>query len=192
MGLHRSVSRLLEDSRAAELTYAEVGATADEELPPGYGRLRRQAVVGHGPRDFQRAQACLMTWRMHTRAGVRVSATAPVAAPGTVVVLAAGVRPFQVLAPCRVVYLVSEAHRQGFAYGTLPGHPEIGEESFVVQPLDDGTVVLDIRAFSRPGAWYARLGGPLTRLTQRLVIERYVSALSRDTRQQRHPPAADT
>jgi uncharacterized protein (UPF0548 family) len=30
--------------------------------------------------------------------------------------------------PCRVVYVVDEPRRAGFAYGTLPGHPEIGGE----------------------------------------------------------------
>ena len=33
-----------------------------------------------------------------------------------------------VRAPCRVVYVVDEPDRRGFAYGTLPGHPEIDGE----------------------------------------------------------------
>ena len=38
-----------------------------------------------------------------------------------------------VRAPCRVVYVVDEPDRRGFAYGTLPGHAESGEERFVVR-----------------------------------------------------------
>lgn len=41
----------------------------------------------------------------------------------------------RVLASCRVVYLLEEAGeicRSGFAYGTLDGHPECGEERFQV------------------------------------------------------------
>ena len=37
-------------------------------------------------------------------------------------------------APCRVVYVIDEPDIRGFAYGTLPGHPESGEERFVGAP----------------------------------------------------------
>ena len=46
--------------------------------------------------------------------------------------------PFSVKAPARVVYVINEKKRKGFAYGTLAGHPEPGEESFVVELADDG------------------------------------------------------
>jgi uncharacterized protein (UPF0548 family) len=44
--------------------------------------------------------------------------------PGTDVLAHLG--PIRV--PCRVVYVLDEPERRGFAYGTLPGHPESGEE----------------------------------------------------------------
>ena len=34
------------------------------------------------------------------------------------------------LAPA-VVYIIHEPDRQGFAYGTLPGHPESGDEALM-------------------------------------------------------------
>ena len=37
-------------------------------------------------------------------------------------------------------FLVEEANRFGFAYGTLSVHPEQGEESFVVSRDADGSV----------------------------------------------------
>jgi uncharacterized protein (UPF0548 family) len=83
------------------------------------------------------------------------------------------------MAPCRVVYRVDEADSQGFAYGTLPGHPERGEEAFIVQLRPDGDVRLVIRAFSRPASALARAGGPLTRKAQAVVTDRYVRALRR-------------
>ncbi|HEV8560641.1 MAG TPA: DUF1990 family protein [Actinophytocola sp.] len=43
-------------------------------------------------------------------------------------------------APGRVVHVVEEEHRRGFAYGTLPGHPECGEEAFLLERHADGTV----------------------------------------------------
>lgn len=42
-------------------------------------------------------------------------------------------------APCQVVYVLDEPDRQGFAYGTLPGQPESGEEAFVIERADDDT-----------------------------------------------------
>jgi uncharacterized protein (UPF0548 family) len=72
---------------------------------------------------------------------------------------------------------VDEPRRVGFAYGTLPGHPESGEEAFVIEHVQDDDVVLHITAFSRPATWYARLGGPAARAAQDLITRRYASAL---------------
>ena len=57
-----------------------------------------------------------------------------------------------VRAPCRVVYVVDEPDRRGFAYGTLPGHAESGEELFLVRydPATD-EVYAEVTAFSRHG-----------------------------------------
>jgi uncharacterized protein (UPF0548 family) len=72
---------------------------------------------------------------------------------------------------CRVVYAVVETgpvSRFGFAYGTLPGHVESGEERFLIEwdRGDDG-VWYDILAFSRPNHLLTRLGYPLVRRAQK-------------------------
>ncbi len=55
---------------------------------------------------------------------------------------------------CRIVYVVNEVGlvaKFGFAYGTLPGHVESGEERFQVEwNRNDNTVWYDLLAFSRP------------------------------------------
>jgi uncharacterized protein (UPF0548 family) len=58
----------------------------------------------------------------------------------------------------------------------LPGHPERGVESFVVQRHADGSVVFTIQAVSRPASLLARIGGPLTRRAQLTMIDRYLRA----------------
>src|SRR5262249_23038942 len=78
--------------------------------------------------------------------------------------------------PCRVVWARQDETTIGFGYGTLPGHPECGEEAFVVTRADDGSVLLDIPAFSRPAACYARAAGPLGHLLQSIVTDLYVRA----------------
>ncbi|WP_306209891.1 DUF1990 family protein [Actinoplanes sp. RD1] len=157
----------------AGLTYDEVGATRAETLPPGYGHMVRDTVIGHGSGVFARAAEGLFTWQMHRRAGLRVPAGADRAAPDVVVVL----RALVLRIPCRVVYTVETDTCRGFAYGTLPGHPEQGEEAFLVHLLPGGAVRARIRAFSRPATLPARLGGPVTRAVQQLVTDRYVRAL---------------
>jgi uncharacterized protein (UPF0548 family) len=83
-----------------------------------------------------------------------------------------------VVAPCRVVYVVDEPDRRGFAYGTLPGHAVSGEELFLVRYAPDtGQVSAEVAAFSRHGTWWSRLGAPVTSLVQRVVTDRYLRAL---------------
>lgn len=85
--------------------------------------------------------------------------------------------PFTITAPVRVVYVIDEANRIGFGYGTLKGHPESGEESFVVEKRDDDSVWLTIRAFFRPSTWYYRLARPILRRKQATFTKRYLRAL---------------
>jgi uncharacterized protein (UPF0548 family) len=80
------------------------------------------------------------------------------------------------------VWTVHEERRAGFAYGTLGGHPESGEESFVVELRPDGTVWFTITAFSRPARWYTRLAGPLVPVAQRWYARRLGRTLRRIAR----------
>ena len=84
--------------------------------------------------------------------------------------------PFAV--PCRVVYVLDEPDRRGFAYGSLPGHAVSGEEMFGVRfdPVDGG-VYSEVVAFSRPARWWSRLGAPVLALAQRTVTHRYLDAV---------------
>ena len=102
----------------------------------------------------------------------------PFLTAGTTATLAISAYGREVEAPVRVVYVVDEPHRKGFAYGTLDGHPESGEESFVVDQTDDGSVWLTIRAFSKPSSWRWRLVAPFMKRTQTLYTKRYLQALS--------------
>lgn len=99
-------------------------------------------------------------------------------APGDTAVLTIPFWPIRVHAPCRVIYVIDEPNRKGFAYGTLPGHPESGEEAFIVDRTDDGSVWLTIRAFSRPSAWQWWAVYPVLRFMQSLITRRYFRSLS--------------
>jgi uncharacterized protein (UPF0548 family) len=174
-----SITRLLSAAEAAQPTYPERGATLTGELPHGYHHLFEGTVLGRGPETFARASQGLRTWRAHHLRGVRVfPADAPLRAGATVVVTL-GARTGAIAAPCRIIAVVEEPGRFGFAYGTLPGHPEQGEESFVVTIADDSIVRFHIRAFSRPGDPLTRLAGPVGRRMQSIATKEYLRALSR-------------
>ncbi|MDT0399343.1 MULTISPECIES: DUF1990 domain-containing protein [Streptomyces] len=160
---------------SADFTYDHVGATREPgSRPPGFHPLHVRTRLGEGHEVFRQAAEALFGWEMHRELGLGVSAGAERAAPDVDVTLTlAGV----VRAPCRVVWTVEEHRRAGWAYGTLSGHPESGEESFVVDRTGDGTVWLTVSAFSRPARWYARAGGPATRALQLAYAHRYGKAL---------------
>jgi uncharacterized protein (UPF0548 family) len=163
----------LSDLADLPLTYSDVGATAST-LPAGYHHVQKSAVIGRGRQRFEEAAAAGMRWGMLRGAGVKVRATTALAAIGSEVIVHLG--PVQ--APCRVVYVVEEPDRGGFAYGTLPGHPESGEELFLVR-YDPATedVFAEVTAFSRHATWWSRLAWPFTSLVQRVVTTRYLKAL---------------
>jgi uncharacterized protein (UPF0548 family) len=174
--------RIFDDRRrlaalaSAELTYPSQGATR-ETLPAKYTHTHRELPIATGRAAFDKAANALFTWQMHRTAGITVTPSHHTAEPGSVIVMRVGYGPASLTAPCRVVYCVRETNTKGFAYGTLPGHPEQGEEAFLLQLTNDQTVRLIIRAFSRPASTLARLGGPLTQRAQNLITERYVEAL---------------
>lgn len=147
---HASESKLaslLDQARTSEPTYAAVGASRRGDLPPGFHHDRSEIRLGDGS-SFERAREGLRRWQAHVGAGASVH---PEGAPidGATVLVIIGFGPLQAIAPCRVVYVVDDQDRFGLAYGTLPGHPERGEEAFVVARDGDDTV-FRITAFSRP------------------------------------------
>jgi uncharacterized protein (UPF0548 family) len=70
--------------------------------------------------------------------------------------------------------------RYGFAYGTLPGHVEAGEERFLVEwNKSDNRVWYDIVAFSRPRHVLARLGNFQVRRMQKRFARESAAAMVR-------------
>ncbi|WP_327676016.1 DUF1990 family protein [Kitasatospora sp. NBC_00458] len=170
-----------------DLNYPEIGASTalGRPLPAGYNHLRHRAPIGRGRAALDAAGNALLGWRMHRAAGVRITAEADRAAPGTAVRCAIGLGPFRAGAPCRVVWSTdgadgtADSDRYGFTYGTRRGHLAVGEETFVVEMGPDRIVWFTVNAFSRPHRWYARLAGPLLPLAQGLFARRCARALAR-------------
>lgn len=163
------------DLESRPFTYPEVGATCGP-FPQGYHQLS-ESVALPAAVEFARAVGLLMSWQVQARAGLGVKASQLSVVEGAVVRMHLGFGPVGVSIPCRVVYVVDEPHRCGFAYGTLLGHPESGEELFLLERDDDGRIVFTIRAFSRPARALTKVGGPIGRAAQRAMTGRYLRAI---------------
>ena len=86
--------------------------------------------------------------------------------------------PIGMKLPVRVIYVVNEPTRVGFAYGTLRGHPEDGEEAWIVEHRDDDSVWMTVRAFSRPANLFWWCGYPILRVVQEVYTRRYLRSLA--------------
>ena len=167
------ITAFLATQRHLTFSYAEVGATRGRP-PHGYVVDHNRARLGSGQATFERAVAALRAWRQSTLGWTSIHpAGAPTTVGANVAVL---VRHFGFwsLNACRVVYDFGETdgatdvRRVGFAYGTLPGHGEIGEERFTIEHhAADDSVWYDLYALSRPGHPLVRLAYPIARRLQR-------------------------
>ncbi|WP_405583486.1 DUF1990 family protein [Streptomyces sp. NBC_01190] len=173
----------------SDLTYATVGMTAAAAAeagpdggpvaapPPGFRALRVRTRLAAG--SYDRAAEALFGWRMHRATPLlRVVSADGDAASGVRVLLRTG--PIRI--PCEVVWTIHEPHRTGFAYGSLPGHPECGEESFVLRRTPDGSVDFTVLAFSHPAAWYLRAFAPAAHPIQLFFAHQYARTLHRLSR----------
>jgi uncharacterized protein (UPF0548 family) len=163
-----AVAAFLAAQSRGPFSYAEVGGTRGARAPAGYNVDHNRVLVGRGEACFDRAAAALRAWHMFELGWCRVSPPGAPVEAGMTVAVVINHFGFWSLNACRIVYVLEEPHVYGFAYGTLRGHGEVGEERFSVEwNRDDGSVSYDIYAFSRPGHPLARLGYPLSRMLQR-------------------------
>jgi uncharacterized protein (UPF0548 family) len=187
----RAMERHVDAARASEPTFGDIGATLEGRAPDGFRIARDEILLGHGPVVFARAVQGLQQWEAHRLTGVNVFPKgAPVRSGETVVVTLGS--PFLALAaPCRIVRVLDDVGQWGFAYGTLPGHPERGEESFVVTMASDESVRFTIGSLSRPGDRIVGFAGPFARGIQVLATKGYLRALHRHVEREgqgRHSP----
>jgi uncharacterized protein (UPF0548 family) len=162
----RDVVEFISGQRNLPFTYAEVGAT-NATLPSGYNVDHNRIRVGEGEATYRRAVEALKSWRQFDLGWVAIMPPGvPVETGATIAVRARAFGTWSLNA-CRVVYVIDEPRRWGFAYGTLPGHVECGEERFLIEWLADDSVWYDILAFSRPQHPFVKLSSPLARKFQK-------------------------
>jgi uncharacterized protein (UPF0548 family) len=167
----REVDRTLHAARTLMPSYDHVGST----LRPASGGVPSSTTSIEVPGALASAADALLRWATHD--GIRAMVV-PHAPPtvGDTVCIVVPFGPFELLAPNRVVAVVAESERVGFAYGTLPGHPEVGEELFLAEQIDPDRLRLTIRTDARLAGRVARASAPLSRRLQRSATNRYLGA----------------
>lgn len=166
-----TITHFLQEQSVQPFSYVAVGAT--QTTPPaGYVVDHNRIQLGRGVSCYHSACAALQRWEMFTLGWLRLCWPATPVATGSTVGVLAQVFGIHILNACRIVYTIDETiadcTRFGFAYGTLPGHIEQGEERFLVEWRHaDDSVWYDILAFSQPRHWLVRAGYPVARLFQK-------------------------
>jgi uncharacterized protein (UPF0548 family) len=164
------LQEFLETQRRKPFSYAEVGASK-EGAPRGYNLDHNRIKLGEGAESFALARRAIQNWQMFNLGWVEVlEKDAPIAV-GTCALVIVRHFGFYSLNLSRIVYVLEEeapVKRYGFAYGTLEGHAERGEERFTVEwNPQDNSVYYDLLAFSQPRHPLARLGYPVSRMLQK-------------------------
>lgn len=177
-----SIRQFRQKQALLDFTYSAVGATA--KVPPaGYVVDHTRIQLGNGEGIFEAAKSALRRWEHFQLGWVEASPTETPIEAGEVVAVLGHVFGFWWLNACRIVYVLDEVGpitRFGFAYGTLPGHAESGEERFLIEwDRADDCVWYDILAFSRPNYVVTKLAYPLVRCFQKQFARDSAAAMAR-------------
>jgi uncharacterized protein (UPF0548 family) len=159
-------AKFVASQRDLPFTYAEVGAT-NTTPPAGYTVDHNRIQLGSGEVTFCNAVDALKNWRHFELGWVVIAPRGVVVEVGATVAVKARAFGTWSLSATRIVYMINEARRFGFAYGTLPDHVEKGEERFLIEWMPDDTVWYDIFAFSRPKHPLVKISAPLARRLQK-------------------------
>lgn len=171
------IDDFIDKSQASDFSYSEPG-TSRERAPYGYNVDKNRISLGVGDIDFENAKAAVRNWKMFDFPWVELrwaDTQIEVGATAAILVRHFG---FYSLNAARIVYVIDELNRFGFAYGTLMDHSESGEERFTVEMEETtGEVFYDLFAFSRPNHILAKVGYPFARRLQKRFAKDSLAAM---------------
>jgi len=168
------IKDFLARQRDLPFSYKEVGASQNR-IPAGYPINHHRIQIGSGAEAFVRAKDAIKNWSMYQLEWTRLYPVNTPIAVGEVVCVVVNHRFCWSINPCRIVYVLEETgevERYGFAFGTLPGHSEEGEERFTVERhYADNSVWYELLSFARPHHILAKIGFPFVDFFQQKFAE---------------------
>lgn len=169
MPTEEKLSAFLQDQNRKTFSFPNVGATRIE-TQKGYDNDESFVYLGHGEDIWNNAKRVLIEWKQFPAPWTRIYSTMTSIEKGNSVVVLFKIIGIWWINSARIVYTFDEKNKFGFAYGTLPGHVEKGEECFWVKRDSKGNVFYCIKAFSKPAYWFVWLAYPLARMYQRRFV----------------------
>jgi len=152
-------------------TSLDIGELRLSTMGKKYDLDESRIYLGEGLKVFERAKKAIRQWQMFPAQWSRVYPDKQSIEAGRQVVILFRIFGCWLWVSNEIVYSIDEEKRFGFAYGTLRGHVEAGEELFLVEIDESGRVWYIIKAFSRPAYWYVRLGYPFARSRQKHFVK---------------------
>jgi uncharacterized protein (UPF0548 family) len=147
-------------------TYSPQKGTSFKDTITGYDNDFLKEKIGFGEKDFVRAKEAIRQWHMFPLSWSKILPQNAPIETGITIAMYARFMGFWWHNACKIIYIIDEKTRFGFAYGTLPGHIECGEELFLVELDTDGNVFYSIKAFSKPRHILAKMAYPIMRRLQ--------------------------
>src|ERR1051326_5811490 len=145
-------------------SYAAVGGT-QKDSPAGYRVDHNRILIGYGLDRFEAAKGAIDDWKMLDLDWTELFPTRRSVQVGTAVAGVVRHLGFWSVNISRLIYVIAEPSRYGFAYGTLACHAEEGEERFLVahDPNTD-EVWYDFVGFSKPKPGLGRIRFPIRQI----------------------------
>ncbi len=174
----QQINKFISAQQHTGFSYRPLGLTRDS-LPAGYNVDHNRVELGSGSECFRAAVRAVQQWKMFDFGWVQLRSEQTPIETGVAVAIIVRHLGFWSMNACRIVYVIDEPERYGFAYGTLTEHAERGEERFMIEwNREDDTVWYDLFAVSKPGPM-ATLGYPLARQLQKRFARDSKNAMKR-------------
>lgn len=168
------IEDFLAEQRELPFSYYEVGASQGA-IPTDYPINHHRVQIGKGADVFAAAKEAIRRWTMYKTGWTRIYPADTPIAVGQIVCVVVNHGFCWSLNPCRIIYVLEETgavERFGFAFGTLPGHSETGEERFTAEwRHEDDSIWFELLAFARPHHILARIAFPFVPLFQNKFAE---------------------
>jgi uncharacterized protein (UPF0548 family) len=171
----RALSLYFDEATLSEFSYPEVGQSMASTFPRSYNNFQKTRRIGSAE-NFTEFVKEARGWSAQKKSGLKTYPTDSTVGSGSTTLLLLNLGPIQMIAPCRVIHVIEANNLFGFSYGTLPGHPERGEQSIIIERKSEGSF-MSIRAFSKPGSLATRISGPIAKKIQSAYNDRYMEAL---------------
>lgn len=163
------LARFYQRLHAETFTYRFIGGSLADH-PTGYDTDDNKVLLGEGLAVFRQAADLLQQWKMFPFGWTEIYYPHSKPIKGNPVALRIKLLGKWWYFGSKIVYVLEEPNRVGFAYGTLQSHLERGEELFVIEKGERDQIHYRIRAFSKPDKWYVWLTYPFARAMQRRFV----------------------